>query len=974
MLFLNNPGLVSGSTVELDNAVGAYGGGALSGAAVVEARVDLGDTGSILAGGGTTGSGSPLTLRGQVVGGDLIKVGSGRVSLESASLDFTGELRVLGGEVRLDGATHLRQPAGVTLAGPTAVLDVVENGVAGSQSDRIDDAMRVTLAGGTLRLTNADFTANTVAETLGELRVAPGQSTVAVLGGELTASSLTREAGGVLVVQPIRAGDRVRVADGVALDDGVLPWSVDTGNRFLTHTRADGFTAATLTDVTTLNGRGATENVRLTGGDTLTADARVNTLTLEPSSGGATLNLGGRTLTLDAGGVAWRGGAATISNGRVTSGGSELLLFGGNPATLDADVIDGDSGPLTLVVARNRVTLGGSNTHTGGTLVLGELIAASAAALPAGSDVTVRGGTLTLGQIGNVSLGELRLQSGGDILNNGGATLTAARIITDGGTLRASLAGGFDLDKTGPGSLLITQHNDAYNGTMTLGGGVTTFNRARGLGTGTARVLDNTLLRYTNPGLIDNASLSTGTISLEGGAIQGSFANRVQVLTTGRVDRQTFLNGELAGEGTLRLGVGATLFLRGDASDFTGVIDVDAAATAFASRSDALGGGTLTLRHGGTFAADSGLSTFAGAIHSDGGRVRGIGGPVSLDGPVTLAGPSVIDGNGGRITFTGDVTLADDSYTFITDANRSSSPAQTGTVFAGNVAVRGTARVQSDGLPVLFTGTLRPEGDATLVLDIAELAADIDLADATAFGVLRCSTPDPLTFAAGRSLRGTGTLRNGVVVADGGTLAPGNSIGTLIIDGPLTLETGATTAIEVGPASADRVTITGAATLGGSLSLSLTGGSPARYDSATILTGSSIQGEFNAVSGVNQPGLPASDALAVTYTPTAVRVTRAVRGDSDIDRDVDIADFNALASNFGSGTQSDHARWAQGNFDGDADVDTDDLNLLTDVLQPPGLRGRLLLAHRPHRRRTARQRSGRARGQRRHRRHHPHRR
>ena len=48
------------------------------------------------------------------------------------------------------------------------------------------------------------------------------------------------------------------------------------------------------------------------------------------------------------------------------------------------------------------------------------------------------------------------------------------------------------------------------------------------------------------------------------------------------------------------------------------------------------------------------------------------------------------------------------------------------------------------------------------------------------------------------------------------------------------------------------------------------------------------------------------------------------RGDADVDRDVDITDFNILVTNFGSTS----ATWSQGDFDLDQDVDITDFNTL----------------------------------------------
>ena len=51
-----------------------------------------------------------------------------------------------------------------------------------------------------------------------------------------------------------------------------------------------------------------------------------------------------------------------------------------------------------------------------------------------------------------------------------------------------------------------------------------------------------------------------------------------------------------------------------------------------------------------------------------------------------------------------------------------------------------------------------------------------------------------------------------------------------------------------------------------------------------------------------------------------------MRGNTELDRDVDITDFNALAANFGS--RGAWPLWHEGNFDGDRDIDITDFDIL----------------------------------------------
>src|SRR5262245_21307076 len=96
------------------------------------------------------------------------------------------------------------------------------------------------------------------------------------------------------------------------------------------------------------------------------------------------------------------------------------------------------------------------------------------------------------------------------------------------------------------------------------------------------------------------------------------------------------------------------------------------------------------------------------------------------------------------------------------------------------------------------------------------------------------STASGLTVNAGATLGGIGTLPS-TVIAVGGTLAPGNSIGTVTVNGNLNFNAGSTYAVEVSPSSADRTNVTGAASLSGTVNALFATGSytPRNY---TILS------------------------------------------------------------------------------------------------------------------------------------------
>ncbi|MEM1099598.1 MAG: hypothetical protein AAGH92_12515, partial [Planctomycetota bacterium] len=91
------------------------------------------------------------------------------------------------------------------------------------------------------------------------------------------------------------------------------------------------------------------------------------------------------------------------------------------------------------------------------------------------------------------------------------------------------------------------------------------------------------------------------------------------------------------------------------------------------------------------------------------------------------------------------------------------------------------------------------------------------------------------------------------------------------------------------------------------------------YQPLTLLESAEVIGTFAQVDGVLAD---ADEALAVTYTPTSVLVTRALRGDANLSGAVEQGDLNAVLNNWGSFGQG----WATGDLTGDGVVNQGDLN------------------------------------------------
>ena len=118
-------------------------------------------------------------------------------------------------------------------------------------------------------------------------------------------------------------------------------------------------------------------------------------------------------------------------------------------------------------------------------------------------------------------------------------------------------------------------------------------------------------------------------------------------------------------------------------------------------------------------------------------------------------------------------------------------------------------------------------------------------------GVLANST---MTVNAGGTLGGNGIV--GTTTINGGTLAPGNSIGLLTVQGNLVFTAAASYMVEVSAANADRVNVTGTATLGGATvnAVFLPGSFVAKQYTIVNATGG-VSGTFNPAVVSNMANL-----------------------------------------------------------------------------------------------------------------------
>src|SRR6476646_225769 len=189
----------------------------------------------------------------------------------------------------------------------------------------------------------------------------------------------------------------------------------------------------------------------------------------------------------------------------------------------------------------------------------------------------------------------------------------------------------------------------------------------------------------------------------------------------------------------------------------------------------------------------------------------------------------------------------------------------------------------------------------------------------------------------GGTLRGSGFVTTGSglipgqVESRGGTVAPGNGIGTLTIEGRFANATGSTLAIELAGLNPgtqhDQLIVQGPASLGGTLNVSLVGYTPSVGNTFTILTADSLSGQFDNLQ------LPAGYQWNVNYglDDVVLSVTgMSLAGDFNGDNHVNLADYVGWRKN--NGTTQDYQTW-RSNF-GSGFASASEITISTSVPEP----------------------------------------
>jgi autotransporter-associated beta strand protein len=524
----------------------------------------------------------------------------------------------------------------------------------------------------------------------------------------------------------------------------------------------------------------------------------------------------------------------------------------------------GKSGAGTLVLN------GANGNYTGNTSVTGGLINFNAANNFGSGQITLNGGGLqwATGTTTDISSKLAAFGAGGATFDTNGNNVA----------LGSSLSGSGGLTKTGTGMLTLSAVN-SYLGATTVNTGTLAVSADNNLGNaGGGLAFGGGTLQYlagfsSNRGVTlnagggtfdtngNNATLSgnitgtggltkigAGTLTLAGpstytgatnvnaGTLQAGVANAFAPLSAFTVASGATLDfngfdqavGSLAGAGAVTLGA-ATLFTGGDntSTTFSGTISGSGALFK-------IGPGTLTL---------TGTSTYAGGTMIAGGLVNFNSASNFGSGPILL--------NGGGLQWAAGTStdISSRLFPFGADGATFDTNGNTVTLASALAGIGGVTKIGAGTLVLAGTDTYR--GPTTVAAGTLTVNGSI--------------ANSAVTVNSGATLSGIGTV-GGLTINSGGTFAPGNSPGTMTVQGNLAFQSGALYLVQINSTTASSTIATGSATLAGTVQAAFASGSYATRTYTILSAAGGLGGTtFNALTTSNLPG---GFSASLSYTAT----------------------------------------------------------------------------------------------------------
>jgi len=522
-----------------------------------------------------------------------------------------------------------------------------------------------------------------------------------------------------------------------------------------------------------------------------------------------------KSLTIDTQGFILTGaGAGTITfNGNFPSG--SLILSGTLVGSAGNTGLAVNSGITTVGASTGQVVNNGS--ISGGASASGGLGVTLVNVVTFVNNGAVSGGTGTGAGIGNNGAGVNIFNSGATLINNASGTIQGSNSLAAGHT------GAGVFVNTGTKAATITNYG-------TIRGG----SDLSGVGAGNAAIRGR------------GAQLTT---IVNAGTLEGG--NGAAAIT---LDNGTTWNVSVVNSGTIKAGAGSTTAIQfGTNAGSKATLELQAGSSITGNVIASVPGTNDVLRLGGSANSSFDVSTIGAAaqyqnfdrFEKTGSSTWTLAGTNTenttwqlLAGTLSISGEGALGATGSGLVFDGGTLQTTSSF----DMTR------TATVNAGGGTIQTNANLTWSGA---FTGTgkLTKTGSATLTLTGATSSYSGQMTIAEGALVVNGSFLTAVEVGSGARLGGSGTVGQ-TVVASGGRITPGNSIGTLTVNGAYLQNAGAVYEVEIDPTTqtSDRIDVKSQATLANGATISVvntTGGAYVAGQRYTILTAPVVTGSYS---------------------------------------------------------------------------------------------------------------------------------
>jgi RHS repeat-associated protein len=880
-------GLVLNGTMYLGNATNSdYGYLAFGNSS--NAAGSLTGTGTVMFGestaNGLENASNQAGAAGTLTIGQNIIIEGNTGSIETAPGDTNGSIvnqgvinsSTAGGSITVSDGTGSVSNTG-TMEATAGALDVV--GLAGNAAD-------VAISGtGTLSLNGTNYVLND------PLTLATGQTVT--LAGSWSDSSTFNMTGGTLNL------------GGSFTQAGLGTFSSTGGTVNLT---------GTLTGNLALNATTGSWNLRggiIQNGTVSTTGGAVLTVLTASTLNGVTLNAN----------LSVTGGGLTVQNG-LTLGGT-MTVTGTQVTFLGTQTFAG-SGTVDFAASNNGDTIyakGGDTTATAATLTIGSGITITST----GTIEALIEGFYSQDSI--INQGTIDANTTNESMNLDGATFTNEGTISDTGAATSS---------PGP-SLTITNLQNASGATVSLTSGIksTMFLEGNWSNSGTIEAPDSSmefggtvatgnlgnysavdgfiyltgklnnqgatlaLNNTTGPWYILGGTVDGGTISTTGSAAVYTYRGCVLngVTLAGNLDLAlaglddpsivTVENGLTLNQGSIEMATTAELTFTGTQTlGGTGLITLTSASSGSGlqiptAANNVILGPDVTIEGNSGFigASTGGTFTVQGTIEADGGGTLTVQNFTNYAGGTLTGGSWQAMGNsalrlvGANVTTNAANILLGGASSAIDSAasgTTSALAALTTNAAGGTLTIQNGANFNSAAFDNAGTLTVGTGDTFTSTGDYTDGGTTVDN------GALAAN--NMVTVSSGGALSGDGSINAGVV--NNGQVTPGDSPGILTISGSYTQGAGATLNIEVGGTTAgtqfDQLDVTGAATLNGTLNVTLINGfGPQSPQTFQFLNFNSLSGAFSTTTMPQIDGNPAfvEQANATNLTLSAAAIS-----------------------------------------------------------------------------------------------------